>query len=105
MMSRVLPPLLFLLTAFSMLAAPPAAADAGRKEVLRTCQRCHSLETVAAQHLSREEWGDELRKMAAMGARIRNRDAVLDFLAQKYGELPTRDACIRPATVKGSCYP
>lgn len=88
-MSRAVLPLLFVLIALSTLAAPPAAiTDVGRKEVLRSCQRCHSLETVAAQHLSREEWGDELRKMTAMGARIRNRDAVLDFLAQKYGELP-----------------
>ena len=77
-----------LLLAAPLFAAPPTqnSVEQGRREVLRTCQRCHDLAPVAAQRLSREEWNDELRKMISMGARLRNREAVLDFLTKEYGE-------------------
>lgn len=67
------------IVALCALAADPAA------ELKRTCARCHSLDVVRAQRLPREEWETELDKMSSMGAKIRNRAALLDYLTRKYG--------------------
>lgn len=68
-----------LIVAVCAIAADPAA------ELKRTCARCHKLDVVRAQRLSREEWERELDKMSGMGAKIRNRAALLDYLTRKYG--------------------
>jgi hypothetical protein len=62
-------------------AVPGAQAPPDLK---RTCSRCHSLDVVRAQRLTREGWADELRKMEHMGANIRNKGALLDYLARTY---------------------
>ena len=54
-------------------------------ELRRTCTRCHNLDVVRAQRLSREEWETELNKMTSMGAKIKDRAALLDYLTRKYG--------------------
>ena len=54
-------------------------------QLKRTCSRCHSLDVVRAQHLSRAEWEQELVKMTVMGAKIENPGALLDYLAKYYG--------------------
>ncbi|HUS08019.1 MAG TPA: hypothetical protein VMZ52_17085 [Bryobacteraceae bacterium] len=54
-------------------------------DLKRSCTRCHSLAVVRAQHLSREEWQQEVNKMTAMGAKVQNRESLLDYLARKYG--------------------
>ena len=53
-------------------------------ELKKTCTRCHGLNVVRAQRLSREEWNRELDKMTAMGAKIADRNSLLDYLAKKY---------------------
>lgn len=68
-----------LIVAVCAIAADPAA------ELKRTCARCHKLDVVRAQRLSREEWERELDKMSGMGAKIRNRAALLNYLTRKYG--------------------
>ena len=68
---------------FSVLAAAAPANPAA--QVKRTCTPCHNLDVVRAQRLSREEWATELDKMASMGAKIRDRTALLDYLVRKYG--------------------
>lgn len=69
----------------SLLALAP---DAGLK---RTCTRCHGLDVIRAQRLTKEEWNIELRKMEHIGAEIRNREALLTYLAKRYGApLPKR---------------
>ena len=64
---------------FTAVAATPAS------ELKRTCVRCHNLDVIRAQRLSREEWATELDKMAAMGAKIKDRAALLNYLARRYG--------------------
>jgi hypothetical protein len=54
-------------------------------ELKRSCTRCHRLDVVRAQRLSREDWERELDKMASMGARVANRAALVAYLAKKYG--------------------
>ena len=65
-------------------AAAPSAA--GKRELYRACRRCHELNVVRAQRLSRQDWERELEKMTLMGARIRNRAALVDYLSATYGE-------------------
>lgn len=89
--------LFLLLLPFSLVAGPKSALESGRREVLRACTSCHTLAVIAAQQLSREEWSVELRKMMKMGAKVRNREAVLDFLTSQYGEpKPTTPDDLRP---------
>ena len=66
-------------------ASLAAAADPGATQLRRTCTRCHNLDVVRAQRLSREEWVTELDKMTSMGAKIKDRAALLDYLTRKYG--------------------
>jgi hypothetical protein len=62
-----------------------AAAEPAAVQLRRTCTRCHNLDVVRAQQLSREEWATELDKMTGMGAKIKDRAALLDYLTRKYG--------------------
>lgn len=55
-----------------------------QQEVQQQCSRCHSIGVVRKQRLSPDEWDMELRKMEKMGANLRNRTAVLEYLAAKY---------------------
>ncbi|MEO8130800.1 MAG: hypothetical protein ABJF23_09340 [Bryobacteraceae bacterium] len=71
------------LAAFFFTLTALAAEQAS--ELKRTCTRCHNLDVVRAQRLSREEWEMELAKMSSMGANIKNRAALLDYLTRKYG--------------------
>jgi hypothetical protein len=54
-------------------------------QLKRSCTRCHGLNVIQAQRLSREEWDRELDKMIAMGAKVGDREQVLKYLASKYG--------------------
>ncbi len=74
--------------AFLLLAGasqPPQPPPAGEILLRRACTTCHPLDVIHARRLPREDWGLELNKMAAMGAQIRNRKALLDYLASTYG--------------------
>lgn len=67
------------------LAADPAAIERGRKEEARSCVPCHSLRLVHSQRLSRATWSKEIDKMANWGARITDREALLEYLTAEYG--------------------
>lgn len=76
-------PLGILIIGMTSAQTRPAVNSAA--DLKRSCVRCHSLEVVRAQRLSREEWEQELNKMVSMGARVNNRAALLNYLTQKYG--------------------
>jgi hypothetical protein len=69
----------------SMASAQTRPAANPATDLKRNCVRCHSLEVVRAQRLSRDEWEEELNKMVSMGAKVSNRDALLNYLTRKYG--------------------
>lgn len=81
---------LYLLAALPPLAAAPAASPsklaAGRKEMMAACQSCHPLNVIQLRRFPREDWDAVLRKMTNLGAKIRNRQALLDYLTVAYGE-------------------
>jgi hypothetical protein len=79
-----------------LVGLPALPAPKVRDEARRTCTGCHSWEVVRVQRLSREGWAAELRKMENMGARIRNREALLDYLSRRFGEQPAASRPPRP---------
>jgi len=81
-------------------ATTAAAADAeidyqglpdgnGREEVFYLCNACHSLKTVQQQGLPRDRWDELLHwmteKQGMPALEGRERDLVLDYLAENYG--------------------
>jgi hypothetical protein len=60
-------------------------AAGGEAQLQRSCTACHRLDVVKAQQLSRWEWSRELDKMTRMGAKIQNRNALLDYLSRNFG--------------------
>ncbi len=55
------------------------------KNLAASCGTCHPLDPVRAARLSRAGWGREVEKMEAMGAKVKNRKLLLDYLAATYG--------------------
>jgi hypothetical protein len=66
-------------------ARSSASAPNPAVQLKRSCVKCHNLAVVRAQHLSREEWQRELDKMTVMGAKVDNREVLLDYLTRMYG--------------------
>jgi cytochrome c1 len=67
-------------------AADQATLDRGQKEAGQACTPCHSLRLVQSQRLSRATWGKEIDKMTGWGAKIQDRDALLEYLAANFGD-------------------
>lgn len=59
---------------------------AGRKEEAQSCVPCHSLRIIHIQRLSRGTWEKELDKMVKWGTVIKNREALLNYLATEYSD-------------------
>jgi mono/diheme cytochrome c family protein len=68
------------------LAADSDLAARGKKEEDFSCVQCHSQRLIHSQRLSKTTWGKELDKMAGWGAPIRDRQLLLDYLAEQYGD-------------------
>ena len=82
--------LLLLLTA-SLVAAAAHAADPalvakGAAEERKSCIGCHSARISSTQRLSRTGWERELDKMVRWGAKIADREALLAYLLDNYGD-------------------
>jgi hypothetical protein len=75
-----------LFVALPLLAADPAVLDRGRREERRACLPCHSLRIIHGQRLSRAAWEKEIDKMVRWGAAVRERQALVEYLAASYGE-------------------
>jgi hypothetical protein len=71
--------------ALLLLAAAGTKARSGEVLLRRSCTTCHTLDSIKARRLSRKDWALEVDKMAAMGAQIQNRKALLDYLVRTYG--------------------
>ncbi len=51
------------------------------------CTSCHNVSRITEQHLTRQEWSDQLVKMEALGAVIADadRNALLNYLTKNFG--------------------
>lgn len=68
-----------------LLAANGKTARPGEVLLQQSCTACHTLSAIKERPRSREDWSLELDKMVTMGAKIRNRKALLDYLSSAYG--------------------
>ena len=66
-----------------MAATTPAPFS--ERDLERACATCHPMDPIRAARLSRTDWGLELDKMQVIGARIKNRKVLLDYLTAHYG--------------------
>lgn len=80
---------LFLFTSVSLVSAqskplPPGPMQA---KVKAACTQCHNASRITEQHLTREEWSEQLDKMVALGAEIQDaeRPALLNYLTKNFG--------------------
>lgn len=85
---------MFLLATISFAAAqapsapgkplPPGPMQA---KVKAACTQCHNTSRITEQHMTRQEWSDQLEKMEGLGAVIpdADRDAMLAYLTKNFG--------------------
>jgi len=69
-----------------LLAADPQVLARGRAEEKRSCLPCHGLRIIHVQRLSRATWERELDKMVRWGAVIKDREALLEYLVDGFGD-------------------
>ena len=63
---------------------PPGPAQA---KVKAACTQCHNASRITEQHMTRQQWSDELEKMEGLGAVIpdSDRNALLNYLTRNFG--------------------
>ena len=51
------------------------------------CTQCHNVSRITEQHLTRQQWSAELKKMEGLGAVIPDSDrtAILNYLTKNFG--------------------
>ncbi len=69
----------------TLAAADAALVENGKAEEKR-CAACHGLKIVTTQRLSRIGWERELDKMVRWGAEIKEREALMAYLVDTYGD-------------------
>ncbi len=70
----------------SAFAAAADAIERGKAEEQRSCIACHSTRITHSQRLSRGAWEKELDKMARWGTVIKDREALLEYLAADFSD-------------------
>ena len=75
---------------------PPGPMQA---KVKAACTSCHNTSRITEQHLTRQQWSEQLEKMEGLGAVISDadRNAFLNYLTKNFG--PQRGAA-KPAEKK-----
>jgi len=66
-------------------------------KVKAACTSCHNTSRITEQHLTRQQWSEQLEKMEGLGAVIpdADREAMLNYLTKNFG--PQKGAA-KPAT-------
>ena len=77
--------LLILMAGLTAFGADTALLEKGKAEENR-CAACHGLKIIATQRLSRTGWERELDKMVRWGAEIKEREALMAYLVEAYGD-------------------
>ena len=56
-------------------------------KVKAACTQCHNTTRITEQHLSRQQWSDQMEKMEGLGAVIADadRNAMLNYLTKNFG--------------------
>src|SRR4051794_1417231 len=70
----------------SRVFAQESQETAAKQEENRVCTPCHSLRLVHSQRLKPAAWGKEIDKMVGWGASVPDRQHLLAYLSEQYGE-------------------
>jgi len=72
-----------------------------QSKIKAACTQCHNTGRLTEQHLTRQQWSDELDKMESLGAVIpdADRSALLNYLTRNFG--PQKGAA-KPAKKSGN---
>ena len=98
---------LFLFASIALASAQPPSAPGKplppgpmQPKVKAACTQCHNATRITEQHMTRQEWSDQLEKMEGLGAVIADADraAMLNYLTKNFG--PAKGA--KPAKKSGS---
>jgi len=56
-------------------------------KIKAACTQCHNVNRITEQHLTRQQWSDQLDKMEGLGAVIpdADRSAMLNYLTKNFG--------------------
>jgi hypothetical protein len=75
-------------------ALPPGPMQA---KIKATCTQCHNTSRITEQHMTRQQWSDELEKMEGLGAVIADtdRNTFLNYLTRNFG--PEKGAASKTA--------
>jgi hypothetical protein len=67
-------------------------------KVKAACTSCHNVSRITEQHLTRQGWSGELKKMEGLGAVVSDadRNAMLSYLVKHFG--PEKTAVKKPAS-------
>jgi hypothetical protein len=77
--------LMGLAAAAVMMGADAAMLEKGKAEEKR-CAGCHGMKIIGTQRLGRAGWERELDKMVRWGSEIKEREALLVYLVDTYGD-------------------
>ena len=63
---------------------PPGPMQA---KVKAACTQCHTAARITKQHMTRQQWSDQLDKMVGLGANVPDSDrkAFLNYLTKNFG--------------------
>jgi hypothetical protein len=78
---------------------PPGPMQA---KVKAACTQCHNASRITEQHMTRQQWSDQLEKMEGLGAVFpdADRNAILNYLTKNFG--PEKGAAKPAAKKSGS---
>jgi len=56
-------------------------------KIKAACTQCHNAGRITGQHLTRQKWSEQLKKMEGLGAVIpdSDRNAMLNYLSKNFG--------------------
>ena len=77
---------LLLVLALAGRAFAQDSQDAAKREEKRSCTPCHSLRLVRSQRLKPATWDKEIDKMIGWGAIVPDRQLLLAYLSEEYGD-------------------
>jgi hypothetical protein len=83
----LLPAFLFSSLTFAAAQTKPLPPGPMQAKVKATCTQCHNAARITEQHLTRQEWSNELDKMVGLGAEVADADraALLNYLSKNFG--------------------
>jgi cytochrome c5 len=84
----LLPGLLAALLATSVRAEEDLPEGAGKDIVLKVCTPCHGVAEFTSKKNTKQEWDEEVDKMAARGAKASDDefDAIVTYLTKNFGK-------------------